>query len=39
METSQPQKKLSNRIIILTHFTSFFTGAVVMYLYLKYFPY
>ena len=40
METPpKPQKKISNRILFITHFSSFFMGLVVMYLYLKYFPY
>ncbi len=43
METIQPppqlQKKISNRILFITHFSSFFTGASIMYLFQKYFPY
>lgn len=37
METSQPEKKISYRIIFITNFSSFFVGAISMYLFLKYF--
>ena len=39
METQQSQKKISNRILFITHFYAFFTGAIIMYIFMKYLPY
>ncbi len=39
METQQPQKKISYRILFITHFSCLFIGAVIMYLSLKYISY